>query len=426
MSTEMADSPLNPPADPPAAGGPAGPGSVPRGGAWRLSPHGVRTVAVLELRQRVRSTRWVIVLVVWGLIIGGLTTLIRFAVHASLDPRAGSGATISTGGQVIDSTTVSDAAGQTMFGIIVFLVLGLAGLVAPALTATSVNGDRSAGVLATLQTTLLSSAEIAIGKLLAAWTTALALLAVASPFIGWAYLEGGTPAGRLLVILLLLAFMLLVVCAIALGWSAVAARTSTSAVLTYLSVAFLGLGLPMLFALSIPLVTQTERVKVIQPQPTSTDPTTGAPTQGSTFSCVQTTQEMPRLHTERVWWLLAANPFVVLADAAPRPADSHVSSSDPLTGIRGAVREARLGPPELEDWCSNGTFVYGDGAAQTMPTAESAAEAQAKRDKDREALGVVWPFGLAADLALGAGFVVLTVRRLRAPARTLPRGTRVA
>jgi hypothetical protein len=38
----------------------------------------------------------------------------------------------------------------------------------------------------------------------------------------------------------------------------------------------------------------------------------------------------------------------------------------------------------------------------------------------------VWPFGLAADLLIGAGFLALTVRRLRTPADQLPRGTRIA
>ena len=83
--------------------------------------------------------------------------------------------------------------GAIIFGLIVYLVLSLGSLISPALSATSVNGDRSAGVLATLQTTLLTPAEIALGKLGAAWLTALAFLAVALPFLGWGFLDGGTP-----------------------------------------------------------------------------------------------------------------------------------------------------------------------------------------------------------------------------------------
>ena len=40
--------------------------------------------------------------------------------------------------------------------------------------------------------------------------------------------------------------------------------------------------------------------------------------------------------------------------------------------------------------------------------------------------GPVWPYGLAFDAALGAGAVLVTIRRLRTPARKLPRGIRVA
>lgn len=430
MSSDVVDTPLQPPAPPPGSG-PTGPAPTPRAGTWRLSWHGVRTVAVLELRQRVRSTRWVIVLGVWFVVLGGLTTLVRFAVHRTMDPETMGGTGVVDGAAVAEQLeAASQAAGAMMFGIILFLVLGLAGLVAPALTATSINGDRNAGVLATLQTTLLSPAEIAVGKLLAAWTTALALLAAALPFIGWAYVEGGTSAGRLLVTVALLAVMLLVVCAVALGWSAIAARTSTSAVLTYLSVALLGLGLPLLFGLAIPLVTTEEPVKVYQAEPVgSTLPEQDEP---ATFVCRLQTQQQQRAHTERVWWLLAANPFVVLADAAPRPAARHgYGGDDPLTAIRGWVREVRLGPPGVEDWCTGSVHSPGDPATGTeMPGSVTVppevAQARADRDAAGEGLGSVWPFGLTADLLLGVGFVVLAIRRLRTPTRVLPRGTRVA
>jgi ABC-type transport system involved in multi-copper enzyme maturation permease subunit len=356
---------------------------------WSLTWQGVATVTRLELRQRVRSTRWVTVLVAWALVLVGLAVLIHHAVFS---------ATFTSTGTAPDSV-----AGAMMFGLVVLLVLSLGGLIAPALSATSVNGDRAAGVLATLQATLLSPAEIALGKLLAAWATALALLAAAIPVIGWAYVSGGTPAGRLAVTLLLLAVVLLVVCAIGLGWSAIAARTASSAVLTYLSVAFLGLGLPVLFGLLVPVVTTTEphRVRTLeQVQPVTTQD--GEPA----MRCVERTEPTGVIHSERIWWLLAANPYVIIADASPRPAGAR-GDQDVLTAIRSGVRELRLGEPSVTESCGS-----------TTPDTQ--------REARREALGVVWPYGLAADLAVGAGFAVITVRRLRAPARALPRGSRVA
>lgn len=368
---------------------------LPRAGTWRLSWSGVVTVATLELRQRVRSTRWIAVLVAWAVVLGGLTALVHYAVHRTV---AGS---TDTAESVLD-----EQAGATVFGIVVLLVLALGSLVAPALSATSINGDRSAGVLATLQTTLLSPAELAVGKLAAAWLTALALLGVALPFIGWAYLDGGTPVGRLLVVVALLAVMLLVVCAVGLGWSAVTARTTTSAVLTYLTVAFLGVGLPVLFALLVPLsqTTETATVRTMEPLPTtsSLDP--------PPMQCVTRVETVSSVHTERIWWVLAPNPAVVLADASPRP--TRLQPDDPLSAIRAGVRELRLGEQDTRNYC------YVDDVTYT--------EQEVARQAERERLGVTWPYGLAADLALASAFFVVAVRRLRAPVHKLPRGTRIA
>ena len=133
-----------------------------------MSWHGIRTVAVLELRQRLRASRWAMVLGVWFAIIALVTVLTNLTLH---DPLV--------------------ASGPSMYDVVVFFVLGLGMLVVPSLTATSINGDREHGVLATLQTTLLASADIVLGKLLAAWAIAAAFLVTALPFLVWAWFEGG-------------------------------------------------------------------------------------------------------------------------------------------------------------------------------------------------------------------------------------------
>lgn len=382
---------------------PAGPGATERperaGGTWKVSWSGLRTVAVLDLRQRVRSSRWKIVLGIWMLILLALTLLIRGAVAQTMEYATGGGVPSD------EYTRAQESAGATLFGLVVFLVLSLGALIAPALSASSVNGDRSAGVLATLQTTLLTPAEIALGKLLAAWLTALTLLVTAAPFLIWAYFQGGTPVGRLLTTLGVLALTLLVVCAIGLGWSAATARTPASTVLTYLTVTFLGLGLPLLFALSTPLVRQDDRVQVRSEQGTVT--VEGAE---PTYTCVTSVEERTRYHTERNWWLLAASPYVVVADSAPAPRDG-ASYGDPLTSIATVVREARLGPPEIENQCYSG---------------DEGQRAERERQAQRAALAPTWPYGLLIDLGLGAAFTAVAVLRLRTPTRNLPRGTRVA
>ena len=381
---------------PSAPGTTSGPGRQP--GAWSLTWHGVRTVAHLELRQRIRSTRWIVALVVFGALVGGVTLLTWLVAQESVNPY-----------------TVTGTVGPTMFGFIVFFVLFLGLLVSPTLSATSINGDRTAGTLATLQVTLLSPAEIVLGKLLASWLASLAFLAVSVPFILWAFASGGTPLLAVVTTVLLLALLLAVVCAIGLGFSALTARTSGSAVLTYISVASLTILSLIVFGLTMPLVSTQEMVRTYQ-----SDPEEYASFQDEEGNwvedlgpCVWTDVEQTVIHTERTWWLLAVNPFVIVADAAPAPAVSQDRGGafDPLTGIRMGVRTARLGPPETQDWC----WQEMSDTSSAYPGSEEAAS-----------LSPVWPWGLGANLLLGAAGVVVAVRRMTVPLRKLPKGTRVA
>ena len=204
-----------------------------------MSWHGVKTIAALELRQRIRTSRWPIVFGIWVLLIAGISGLSYWATN---DPDLRSG--------------------SAMYDIVVFFVLGLSMLIVPSLTATSVNGDREHGVLATLQTTLLTPWDIALGKLLSAWVVALAFLVTALPFLAWAWFEGGVSGGRIALSLLVLVLVLAVVCAIGLMFSTLTARTVSSAVLTYLTMGALVFGTTIGFGLSAFLVTDEEQQQV--------------------------------------------------------------------------------------------------------------------------------------------------------------------
>ena len=357
--------------------------SAPHRGAWALTWSGVRTVAVLELRQRVRSTRWIVALVVWFVVVGGITAL-----------ASGSVSFLSGTGGVAP-------AGPVIFGFVVFFVLFLGLLVAPTLSATSINGDRNAGTLATLQVTLLSAAEIVIGKLAASWVAALAFLGASLPFIVWALAAGGVRVMALVATVLVLALILAVVCAIGLGFSALTARTSGSAVLTYLTVAGLSALTLILFGLTVPLVNTHAEVKVYGVESWDSELTPEC----SWFSETRTV-----VHTERTWWLLALNPFVIVADAAPATTSTlDQTSFDPLSAIRTGVRYARTGPEMVVDNC----WTQGPGYVSPVP----------ERRLDS---APVWPWGVGAYLLIGAGSVALAVLRLRIPQKVLPRGTRVA
>lgn len=375
------------PATPPAPTGPAPSGP----GTWRVTGHGVRTVATLELRQRVRSTRWKVALLVWFLVVGAITGLAWGAMTSSTS-WAGPGPEL----------------GPALFGLVVFFVLFLGLVVAPTLSATAINGDRAAGTLAILQVTLLSPAEIVLGKLVAAWAAALAFLVVSVPFLLAALVAGGTPVVSVLVCLVVLALLLVSVCAVGLGFSALAARSAGSAVLTYLAVAGLTVVSLLVFGLTIPVISDDQERVRVWTVPSDHDWESGEPPE-----CVWETQEQYVTHTERTWWLLAINPFVVVADAAPEGADEDVpAGADVLGGIREGVRALRAGPPAEQDQCWTGQEA---GGPYVSPVEE--------QDVDDSA---VWPWGLAANLLLGAAGVAVAVRRLRIPQRTLARGTRVA
>ncbi|MEJ5913191.1 hypothetical protein [Pseudokineococcus sp. 1T1Z-3] len=368
----------------PGAPGPDQPAPRRRRADLRVSVRGVRTVAAMELRQRLRATRWVVVLVVWVAVVLGVSVLVRVAAAAAGD---------------------LDELGSLLFSAVAFLVLGMGLLVVPALTATSINGDRTDGVLAPLQVTLLSPLDVVLGKLVTAWLCALVLLAAAAPVLLWAVVVGGESLLRGLVVLVVLAAVLAAVCALGLGWSALVARPVASALLTYVTVAVLTLLAPLLFGLTAPLVQEDAEVVVREP--------TEYTAAGAPADCVEATRTQPVFRTDRTWWLLAASPFVVLADATPRPADTTtvagVERFDPLAEIRSGVRSARQGPDLEQDWCAT-------------PTAQQLLAEQEEAD----AAGAVWPWGLGGLALLGLGAGAVAARRLHVPYGELPRGTRVA
>lgn len=342
-----------------------------------MSWQGIRTVAEQEFTIRIRAGRWRWLLAAWFAVLVVVTVLIRLAV------------------QTVDAGRAQDK-GVVVYGGLTLLVLGLALLVVPTLSAQSVNGDRERGTLATLQVTRLTAGDIAVGKFVAAWGTSLVFLALTLPPVLYAMTQGGVPVGRVIAVTFVVALILGSVIAVALCLSSLLNRTTTSGVLAYLVVFALTVGTTVTFALALALSTEsyTQRVPGFCPD--------------TVVTCPEEVFEGRRTRPDRVWWLLAPNPFVILADAAPKlPPETaaerqrreeleqrgvHVSNlrdSDPLSGLGDTVRDAHKRP----------------GAATGSP---------------------VWPWGLGFDVLLGAGALWLTARRLHTPTRTLPMGQRVA
>lgn len=342
---------------------------------------GVRAVFALEMKQRVRSRGWYILLGVWFAVIGLVAML-----------------------TALNASVAQGPAGPVLYELIVGFVLFFGLLLAPALSANAVNGDRAAGTLAILQVTLLKPGQILAGKWLASWVASLGFLVASLPFLAWGLALGGVRPLSAAVAVVMLALELGVVCAIGVGVSALASRPLFSIVVTYMLVALLGLGTLIGFGLSLTLVRGT--VSANYPTYQSYSELTPSTEIDLGYVCEGAISNVPAVHTDRVTWFLAANPFVIVADAIPHGAeDPDRSMYEPtgvMQGISSAVRLAQAGP-EYSQPCVNGEAQV--AAPDTLP---------------------IWPLGLAVQLALAAVLLAFGRRRLVTPVRRLAAGTRIA
>jgi len=355
------------------------------------------TLVQLELRQRIRSVAWIVLVSVVFVLVGIVTALLWFSLGAF-------------GGDV--------SANAAVYSTIIFFVLLVGTLVTPAISGGAVNGDRDAGTLATTQVTLATAGQIVLSKFLAAWTVALTFLAASLPFLIFSVAAGGVGLATLLVSLGVLVIELGIVAGIGVGLSALMSRALFSVVTTYLAVAALSIGTLIAFVLG-GLAFQSESrstfIGIDYSVGGEFDPVTGLP---EDIRCLPPeTYESPVPRFDYVWGILAANPYVVLADAAPTTFDRNGNPQDLFGSISAGVRQAQI-PPELDrvqDECA--AALAGDlDSAYTFESAEEIIE----RTVPSWFVGLILHVVLAG-LALGGG-----IARTRTPAGRLPKGSRVA
>ncbi|MDZ5145874.1 MULTISPECIES: ABC transporter permease [Microbacterium] len=362
-----------------------------------MNLHRLRTIIGIELRQRVRSVGWYVLLGIFAVILIALLSL-SFAAFS-----------LTTGGS------------EWFFSLVIMLVLLLTLLVSPTLSGSAVNGDRDAATLAPVQVTLVTTTEIVIGKFLAAWISGLAFLVVALPFLVVATLAGELNPGAIVTSLGILIIEVGVVAAIGVGLSAVIARPIFSVASTYLLVAALTVGTLIAFGLGgAALRTQTTTISREvdwNAIPAGCDP--GAPVRSTDcpsydqLPCVEsrTLSEQPRF--DRVWWILAANPFVILADATP-PTYVDGYPTDLFSQIASGVRLAQITPDVTTSF---------DGCAQSRGWS---VDAYPSTEQRVAGTAPSWFVGLFVQLLLAGGLLAWGVARTRTPAKRLPPGTRIA
>ena len=367
----------------------AGPGTDrPRGrGSYALRWRGLRLVTSLELRQRLRSKRWYVSLAVWTLVMMGIGAL-------------GLGPTLYSA-QWEDVGPIA----AMVFSLQMILVLFAMLLVVPALSAGSINGDRTAGTLATLQASLLSPAEIVLGKLLAGFLTGLAFLVLALPSLVPIALLGSIGILYMLRLLGVIVLLTLCVTAVGLGLSALTSRQLGSVVLAYVIVFGVTVVLPIAWG-STAVVLNEER-EVTNYYTVYDDEYS---MEKSRCVAEQVEETVPRLDLSLP--LLWGNPVVLLAEAASTlPADYDPledPDTDLLTTLKTGMRSAATTThPVHSVHCSPEDPGY--------PT-----------DLGTPPNRPVWPMGLGLWLLVGALSLLVAVRRLAVPVRHLGAGTRIA
>ncbi len=350
------------------------------------------TVTSIDLRQRVRGAAWYVLLGVFVALVFAVTALATIAVGFE-----------SQGGGGVYST-------------VIFFVLLLASLVSPALSGNAINGDRDAGTLATTQVTLVTTTQLLLGKLLASWITALAFLVAAVPFILYTFALGGVAPRTVAISIGILTLELLAVAAFGVGLSGLLRRPLFSIVVAYLVVALFSVGTLIAFGLGGLAIhtTFTQEQRSVDWNAVGGkgidiyDPVTGVPDPKYCTVVSETRVTVPRF--DAVWWMLAANPYVVLADAVPTAYGDGGYPSDLFGVIKLGVRSAQL-TPQMRPYYSD---------CEATPADSRSPRAII----DSTVPG--WAVGLAIELAIAAALMAGAIAATRAPARRLGAGSRIA
>ncbi|WP_290803311.1 ABC transporter permease [Herbiconiux sp.] len=346
---------------------------------WR----GVGLIMALELKQRVRGVAWYVILGIFFVLVGLVTI----------------------GGWVI--TGFGHSSG-VLFSSIVYFVLLLASLISPALSGNAINGEREGGTLATIQVTSITTAQIVIGKWLAAWLASLVLLVATLPFLGIVVAIGDVSAATVASSLAVLTAELGILSAFGVGLSGLIRNPVFSVVVSYLLVAALSLGTLIAFSIA---------GSVTQVTVSSTSIEARYDSDGDYLGCgapSTSTYTMPRF--DPYWGLLVVNPYVVVADASTGDFDEGGQPLDLFGFIAVAVRQAQIMPDTdpYYDYCVDSTSTSWGGPE--IATGEELMRSGAPS----------WFIGLGLQTVLAGLALFGAWRATRTPSGRLASGSRMA
>ena len=349
---------------------------------------GVGVIFSLEMRQRLRGVAWYVLLGVFFGILFLITVVTSIVVFGAGD------------------TNANRHVGGPLYSLVIYFVLLLGVLVAPAMSGNAINGDRDAGTLATTQVTLITTWQLVLGKFLAAWVTALGFLAVSLPFLIYGAVVGGPNIVTITVSLLVLILELGVVAAIGVGLSGLINRPLFSVVVTYLAVAALTLGTLIAFVLG-GFAVQSKTVTYYYDN---------IHQKSQTCTGLETYREsVPRFDLD--WGLLVPNPFVVISDAIPTTYDTNGNPDDLFGQFKLVERGAQQSPFRNSSpaaACRDDLSYTSDSSTGAKPSTLISTTAPS------------WAIGLGIQLVLAVAALCGAWARTRTPARRLSKGSRIA
>ncbi|MDO4607320.1 MAG: ABC transporter permease subunit [Bowdeniella nasicola] len=393
-------------------------------------------VTQLDFAKRVRSSRWMIGLIVWAAM---LALFIGFVMVVSGE--------IQTAWNSIPPLTM-------LFTLVIAMVItGTSG-------SAAINGERADATLALLQATPARGSEIVIGKIIAAWLAAMGVYGVGvGVTLVFALITTPGVFGHYVIAALAGVFMLLCVAAIGVGYSSLTPRPVGAATMLVLTIGFALVGTPMVVGiLSQATATRVEfntHYCYVASDPWMQGPGggdgsgdggragggasgDGAGSVGDGAGsgsqperqCEPGTGSVELHHNDRYWGVLLVNPVVAISDAMPASAQGWVSTPDPVYGPEEGDFKKSGYVIEPTNSLNRSIALLRNGAYEAPIVDDMTGEqVYAGYGKPLPAVihtGRFWPISLGLYALLGAGMSAVAIRRTSVPLRKLGRSVRVA
>lgn len=213
----------------------------------------VNPVIVKELRGRMRGPRAAIVMTIYLVVLSGVALLFYWAMRAT----TGYG------------SSQSSQVGKFLFGVLVVFQLIMVSLLTPAFTAGSITSEREQRTFDLLMTTLLRARSIIFGKLGSALSYVVLLIIAIAPLESLAFMFGGVSPEEIVLSQVVMLMAAVLFASVGIFWSSVLKSSVASNVLTYGTILFQLIGIPVLY-LIITSILGAQSYSSTQPPMTST------------------------------------------------------------------------------------------------------------------------------------------------------------